>query len=76
MPRTTPPDLWVTASRLPCVQDVEEYAGYLSFADDLDYHIRDLWSYIDGRDTGTAIERALPTSSAASGPSSSSPTAP
>lgn len=52
-------DLRVTALRLSYVQDVEEYAEYPDFADNLDYRIWDLWSYIDGRDTGTAIEKAL-----------------
>ncbi|MFE3519171.1 NAD-dependent epimerase/dehydratase family protein [Streptomyces sp. NPDC059166] len=53
------PDLRVTALRLSYVQNVEEYAEYPDFADDLDYRIWDLWSYIDGRDTGTAVEKAL-----------------
>lgn len=44
------PDLRVTALRLSYVQDVEEYAEYPGFADNLDYRIWDLWSYIDGRD--------------------------
>ncbi|MEW2296211.1 NAD(P)-dependent oxidoreductase [Streptomyces sp. NPDC006743] len=53
------PELRVTALRLSYVQDVEEYAEYPGFADDLDHRSWDLWSYIDGRDTGTAIEKAL-----------------
>lgn len=53
------PRLRVTSLRLSYVQNVEEYAQYPEFADDLDERAWDLWAYIDGRDAGTAIERAV-----------------
>lgn len=40
------------------MQNVDEYEEYPDFADDLDRRAWDIWSYIDGRDVGTAIERA------------------
>ncbi|MFD7972766.1 NAD-dependent epimerase/dehydratase family protein [Streptomyces clavifer] len=53
------PGLRVSALRLSYVQNVEEYAAYPGFADNLDERAWDLWSYIDGRDAGAAVEAAL-----------------
>ncbi|MCM3503823.1 NAD(P)-dependent oxidoreductase [Curtobacterium sp. ODYSSEY 48 V2] len=53
------PELRVTALRLSYVQNVDEYDEYPSFADNLDTRAWDIWSYIDGRDVGTATEKAL-----------------
>ncbi|WP_426007233.1 NAD-dependent epimerase/dehydratase family protein [Paenarthrobacter sp. NyZ202] len=53
------PELRVTALRFSYVQNVEEYAEYPEFADDIDYRIWDLWAYIDSRDAASAIEKAL-----------------
>ncbi|WP_328856621.1 hypothetical protein OG579_15155 [Williamsia herbipolensis] len=41
------------------MQNEDEYADYPHFADDLDRRAWDIWSYIDGRDAGTAVESAL-----------------
>ncbi len=53
------PNLRVTALRLSYVQDVEEYNEYPSFSDNLDVRAWDIWSYIDGRDVGSSVEKAL-----------------
>lgn len=53
------PLLRITALRLSYVQNVDEYDEYPGFADDLDRRAWDLWAYIDGRDAGTAVERAI-----------------
>ncbi|MBT8163465.1 MULTISPECIES: NAD(P)-dependent oxidoreductase [Arthrobacter] len=53
------PELRVTALRFSYVQNVEEYAEYPSFANDIDFRIWDLWAYIDNRDAARAIEKAL-----------------
>lgn len=53
------PELRVSALRLSYVQNEDEYADYPGFADDIDERSWDLWSYIDGRDTGAAIEKGL-----------------
>ncbi len=53
------PELRVTALRLSYVQNEDEYAEYPDFAQDLERREWDLWAYIDGRDAGTAVERAL-----------------
>lgn len=49
----------MTALRLSYVQTVDEYTEYPDFADDLDRRAWDLWAYIDGRDAGTAVEKAI-----------------
>lgn len=36
-----------------------EYAEYPTFADDLTRREWDIWAYIDGRDAGSAVEKAL-----------------
>jgi len=53
------PDLRITALRISYVQTVEEYAEYPSFADDLDARAWDIWSYVDARDVGQAVELAV-----------------
>lgn len=53
------PDLRITALRLSYVQNPDEYAEYPSFADDLDARAWDLWAYIDGRDAGQAVAKAV-----------------
>lgn len=53
------PELRVSALRLSYVQNPEEYAEYPTFADDLDERAWDLWAYIDGRDAGQAIAKAV-----------------
>lgn len=53
------PDLRITALRVSYVQNVEEYAQYPDFADDLQTRAWDLWAYIDGRDVGQAVELAV-----------------
>lgn len=53
------PELRVTALRFSYVQNIEEYAEYPEFADNIDYRIWDLWAYIDNRDAAQAIEKAL-----------------
>jgi len=53
------PMLRVTGLRLSYVQNVEEYDEYPSFAENLDTRAWDIWSYIDARDVGTAVEKAL-----------------
>lgn len=53
------PELRVTSLRLSYVQNVDEYAEYPEFADDLTRREWDIWAYIDGRDAGTAVEKAL-----------------
>ncbi|MFH9089985.1 NAD-dependent epimerase/dehydratase family protein [Streptomyces sp. NPDC017673] len=53
------PELRVSALRLSYVQNEDECADYPGFADDIDERSWDLWPYIDGRDTGAAIEKAL-----------------
>jgi nucleoside-diphosphate-sugar epimerase len=53
------PELRITALRLSYVQNVNEYDEYPTFSDDLDRRAWDLWAYIDGRDAGSAVEKAL-----------------
>lgn len=53
------PELRITALRFSYVQNIDEYAEYPEFADDIDYRIWDLWAYIDNRDAAQAIEKAL-----------------
>lgn len=53
------PDFQVTSLRISYVQNVEEYAEYPDFANDLDARVWDLWAYIDARDVATAVEAAL-----------------
>ncbi|MBY0215317.1 NAD(P)-dependent oxidoreductase [Paenibacillus illinoisensis] len=53
------PELRVTALRISYVQNVEEYKEYPEFADNLDARAWDIWSYIDGRDVGTSVEKAI-----------------
>ncbi|MFC9841009.1 hypothetical protein ACFVKB_45755 [Rhodococcus sp. NPDC127530] len=51
--------LRVTSLRLSYVQNVEEYAEYESFADDVEARVWDLWAYIDARDVGRAVLASL-----------------
>lgn len=53
------PTLRVTSLRLSYVQNVEEYAEYESFADDVEARVWDLWAYIDARDVGRAVLASL-----------------
>lgn len=53
------PDLRITALRLSYVQNPDEYAQYPDFAGNLDERAWDLWAYIDGRDAGQAIAKAV-----------------
>lgn len=53
------PELSITALRFSNVMNPEDYAEFPSFDDDPDRRKWNLWGYIDARDGGLAVERAL-----------------
>ena len=53
------PQLSITALRFSNVMSPEDYAGFAAFQADVTARRWNLWGYIDGRDGGQAVARAL-----------------
>ncbi|NYF10971.1 nucleoside-diphosphate-sugar epimerase [Leifsonia sp. AK011] len=53
------PELSITALRFSNVMSPEDYADFASWQDDASIRKWNLWGYIDGRDGGQAVLRAL-----------------
>lgn len=53
------PELSITALRFSNVMSVEDYASFPAFQDDPTVRKWNLWGYIDARDGGLAVSRAL-----------------
>jgi len=58
------PSLSITALRFSNVMNPEDYAAFPSFDSDATARKWNLWGYIDGRDGGQAVLRALETAPA------------